>query len=122
MNQASRRTCATCSLRPTCQQPCPDVARLLPHDNTGRVAGLQRRNARLYGQRLEGRRRYVRFLLDWRDVLGGNARRAFDLRYNDGLGVGAIARRMGVKPGTASTYLKRARATIRAAARRGGSR
>ena len=112
------KSCSPCPRRSTCTSPCRAVEALLPHEETGRVSGLQRRYAMLYGERLEARRALVRFMLDWRDVLKGRQKRAFNLRYNDGLTLTQIAARMNVTTADAGAYLRRARAKIRRAARR----
>lgn len=90
---------------------------LAPVDS-GRVAGLHKRHAQRYGEKLEARRSYVRFLLDWRHCLRGRARQVFDLRYNDSLATSEIAARLGISPGSVTKYLKRARARILKIARR----
>lgn len=104
--------CTTCPTRSTCVEPCKAVAALLPTEQTGRISGLERRNYRLYGEKLEKRRAYVRFLLDWREILSPRARQAFDLRYNDGLTLTQIAQSMGITLSSASSLLRRGRAKI----------
>jgi DNA-directed RNA polymerase specialized sigma24 family protein len=109
-------SCTPCLLRALCTQPCPDVEALLPHEDHGRVEGLERRHKWLYGMRLDTRRAYVRRLLDGRHVLRGRMKRAFNLRYNDGLSIEEIARKMHLSPSGAGTYLRRARRKARRAA------
>jgi hypothetical protein len=104
--------CVVCPVRADCQQVCPGVAGLLPPEDRGRVAGLARRNALYYARRLERRRSYTRFLLDWRHLLCGRQRQVFDLRYNDALSLSEIAARLGVTPSSARVYLRRAIARI----------
>lgn len=89
----------------------------LPAPDRGRIAGLTRRGGMLYGERLERRRAYVRFLLDWRHVLRGRVRQVFELRFDSGLSLAEIGYRLGISASAAREYLQRARQQIEIAAK-----
>ncbi len=117
MNRSLRLTCRGCPVRATCTSVCADISRQLPAADRGRIAGLQRRMALLYGERLEARRRYVRFLLDWRHVLSPQARAVFDLRYNNGLSLAEIGHKMGISSHSVSRNLRQSYRVIERAAK-----
>jgi RNA polymerase sigma factor (sigma-70 family) len=73
--------------------------------------------ALLYGERLEARRRYVRFLLDWRHVLSPKARAVFDLRYNNGLSLAEIGHKLGISSHSVSRNLRQSYRVIERAAK-----
>lgn len=77
-------SCTPCPLRSRCIRPCRAVEKQLPKPESGRIGVLRSRLALLYGERLEVRRRYVRWLLDGRHLLKGRMKFAFNLRYNSG--------------------------------------
>lgn len=118
MSDVPPLACTTCSRRAECRAICPEVSLRLPAPDRGRIAGLASRHRLLYGARLERRRSYVRFLLDWRDVLRGRLRMVFDLRYDHGLSLVEIGRRLGISASTARDYLARARQRIENAAKK----
>ena len=93
------------------------MAAQLSAPDRGRIAGLARRGGMLYGERLERRRAYVRFLLDWRHVLRGRVRQVFELRFDSGLSLAEIGHRLGISASAAREYLQRARQQIEIAAK-----
>ncbi|MBI4568434.1 MAG: hypothetical protein HY719_08550 [Planctomycetes bacterium] len=117
----ARGDCRACPRREVCVAICPALEARLPQEDQG---GSPARLSLLARRRLVRRRRELAILLDRRHRLSGLARRVFDLRFNEALGIRRLARRLGLSRASVRRVLRRAQARPRARAttRRAGSR
>ena len=107
--------CTKCPRRPVCTEPCRELEALLPSADAGRDWNLEAADAKARAAKTVANMLAVRAMLDWRHVLSGRQREAFDLYFNDGLSQEEIALRMGLQRVTVDRLLQRARRRMRAA-------
>ena len=102
--------CRNCPRRERCSRICPEVEKLLPSMDAGRL-----NHGRLKKEELLRMIREIvstRRMIAARDRLSGRQREVFDLYYNEGLTQREIAKRLGIAQKNVCTYMQRARRTI----------
>jgi len=105
--------CSDCPKRDECRRICPELKKLLPSMDRGRLN--YGRCSPEHLKRLVHNRWVTQSILDWRHILTGRQRQVLDIYYNEGVTHDAIARRLGIAQKNVTTYLQRAYRKIAAA-------